>query len=332
MTYRKLNDIYCHFLIAAQKNFTATELSDRLDNTPAHDTFTRWLATDRLTPSSLWKISRPLVGTLGDLVVDDTVLDKSFGPNIGLSNWQYSGTEHRLVNGIGITTLLWCNSGTNQPEHVPVDYRIFDRPHDGKSKNDHTREMLRQAHSRGLTPDHVIFDSWYCANATLKLIDSYGWKFVTFLRANRKVNFVPHVYQSISDIHIPDIGVIVWLKGYGRVKVFKIARDIHPRIDYLVTNDVALSFPDIQSKAVRRWKIEEYHQGLKQTTGIESCQARNPRSQRNHIFCSLRTFLALETKHIETNLSWYQLKKQVISDAISFYLRHPTVSLPDFIT
>lgn len=324
--------MYCHFLVAAQRNFTATELSERLDNTPSHDTFTRWLATDKLTPSLLWKASGGLIGSKGDLLIDDTILDKSFGPNIGLSTWQYSGTEHRLVNGIGLTSLLWCNFSNDKPEHLPIDYRVFDKFHDGKSKNQHAREMIKQAHLRGLCPDYVIFDAWYCANATLKQIQSYGWKFVTGLRSQRKVSFVPHKHQSVSDIQIPPEGVIVWLRGFGKVKVFKLARDNSPRIDYLVTNDITLSFPDIQLKAARRWKIEEYHQGLKQTTGIENCQARNPRSQRNHIFCSLRTFLAFESKRIQTGITWYQLKKQVISEAITCYLNNPTIPLLPLVT
>ena len=168
LKYKELNNMYCHFLVAAQRNFTVTELSERLDNTPTHDTFTRWLATDKLTPSLLYKASQSLLGQSGDILIDDTILDKSFGPNIGLSAWQYSGTRHELVNGIGLTTLLWCNSEIEKPEHVPVDYRIFDKSNDGKSKNEHTREMLKQAHVRGFSPEFVIFDSWYCANATLK--------------------------------------------------------------------------------------------------------------------------------------------------------------------
>ena len=32
-----------------------------------------------------------------------------------------------------------------------------------------------------------------------------------------------------------------------------------------------------------RWKIEEFHREIKQLTGIESCQCRKARLQRNHI-------------------------------------------------
>jgi hypothetical protein len=36
-----------------------------------------------------------------------------------------------------------------------------------------------------------------------------------------------------------------------------------------------------------RWLIEVYHRELKQTCGIEGCQARTGRAQRNHIFIAM---------------------------------------------
>ena len=35
-----------------------------------------------------------------------------------------------------------------------------------------------------------------------------------------------------------------------------------------------------------RWKIEEFHRELKQLTGVEACQCRQARIQRNHIACA----------------------------------------------
>jgi hypothetical protein len=36
-----------------------------------------------------------------------------------------------------------------------------------------------------------------------------------------------------------------------------------------------------------RWKVEEFHRELKQLTGVESCQCRKGRIQRNHIACAI---------------------------------------------
>lgn len=324
VTKRDLNNLYCQFLIAAQKNYTCTELSDRVGNRPAHDTFTRWLATDRLTPGLIWKaLKTTLDRSQGNFILDDVVFDKWYGRGIDIVYRQYSGTHHRPVDGIGLTTLLWVSSH----QYLPVDYRLYDPRTDGKTKNDHAREMLVTAHDRGFQPTVVLMDSWYATVDTLKLVTSYGWKFVAWIKANRKVSFTAHNQQAVADIPLPTSGAIVWLRGFGKVKVIKLVRSAHD-IDYLVTNDVSLSRSDILEAAARRWSIEEYHRGLKQTAGAAFCQARSGRTQRNHIFCSLRAFLALETERCRTGLSWYELKKQVIADAISWYLQSPTIPLP----
>lgn len=323
MTKRKLNDLYCQFLIAAQKNYTCTELSDRLGNIPAHDTFTRWLGSDKLTPSLLWKSMRETVNTTsGDLILDDVVFDKTWGKQIDLVYQQYAGTPHAVINGIGLTTLLWYSSYRSNP----VDYRLYDPKTDGKTKNDHARDMLITAHQRHFQPGVVLMDSWYATVANLKLIASYKWTFVAWIKSNRKVSFTAHHQQAVSDIPLTRSGAIVWLRGFGKVKVIKLVRSAHD-IDYVVTNDIRLSRSDILEAAVRRWSIEEYHRGLKQTAGSSFCQARNGRIQRNHIFCSLRAFLAFEAERFRTGYSWYELKKNIISDAISKYLDSPTIPL-----
>ena len=64
-----------------------------------------------------------------------------------LVNWQYSGTEKGIVKGIGVVSAIWQTSKDN---YTPIDYRIWNPPDDGKTKNDHFREMLCTAKSRGV--------------------------------------------------------------------------------------------------------------------------------------------------------------------------------------
>lgn len=100
-------ELYCQFLIAAQTNFTATSLASLTEDT-AHDSITRFLSKTKLTPNILWEYSSQFVQKdRGVLIGDDTVLDHPYGKEIGLSRWQYSGTHHDVVFGIGVTSLLW---------------------------------------------------------------------------------------------------------------------------------------------------------------------------------------------------------------------------------
>lgn len=62
---------------------------------------------------------------------------------IELVRLQYSGAEHGLVRGIGVVNL--AHSSGKPGDFFPVDYRIYDPDADGKTKNDHFREMLLHA-------------------------------------------------------------------------------------------------------------------------------------------------------------------------------------------
>jgi hypothetical protein len=312
-------ELYCQFLIAAQTNFTPTDFASHIDNI-AHDSITRFLAKTKLTPRVLWEYANPFINKLkGYLICDDTVLDHWYGEKIGLGKWQYSGTHHDVVYGIGLTTLLW--TGKNN-EHIPFDYRIYAKSDDGKTKNDHFREMLKKAHERGFTPEAVLMDSWYSVSDTLHVINNFGWIFICGIHSNRivaigrgKAN-----HFKLKDLDIPETGRILHLQKYGQVKIFRFITQ-KGKTDYYCTNKLDLTSTDMQKVFARRWEIEEYHRGLKQTVGIAKCQARTKRSQRVHIFCSLLSFLALEKKRLEEGITWYESKRRIISDSLFLYLK-----------
>ncbi len=68
------------------------------------------------------------------------------------------------------------------------------------------------------------------------------------------------------------------------------------------------------------WTIETYHRGLKQFCGVERCQARSGRAQRNHIGWAIRAFLRLEHHRIRTGTSWFEAKMGIIRSALQLYL------------
>lgn len=315
-------------MIAAQKNFTATNLSDHTDNI-AHDSVTRFLTNIKLTPRALWDYSKPLISpTKGVLILDDTVLDHWYGKDIELVKWQYSGTHHRIVQGIGLINLLWSREDSD--DHIPVDFRIYHKDTDGKTKNQHARDMLTSAKHRGFTPILVTMDSWYAAVDTLHLITDYNWVFVAGVKSNRVVFEIDNgraTKYSVSTIEIPREGAVVRLKEYGMVRLFKLVAT-NGKAEYIVTNNLKSTYSDIRDAYARRWKIEEFHRGLKQTAGVEGCQSRIQRAQRTHIFCSILSFLAFEKKRLEENITWYEAKRRIISDSLFSYLKSPFIPLP----
>ena len=52
---------------------------------------------------------------------------------------------------------------------MPLDYRIYDKPKDGRTKNDHFRDLIGAARQRGFRPFAVLFDSRYSSLENLKL-------------------------------------------------------------------------------------------------------------------------------------------------------------------
>ena len=75
-------------------------------------------------------------------------------------------------------------------------------------------------------------------------------------------------------------------KGH-QVKLFRLVLSTE-RTDYVITNDLSQDSADAaQNECGVRWRIEQFHRETKQVTGIEACQCRSPRAQRNHIACAL---------------------------------------------
>lgn len=115
--------------------------------------------------------------------------------------------------------LLWTDAGTD-PRLIPVDYRIYDDTRDGKSKNDHGREMLKASKIRGFQPQYVLMDCWYTAVPNLKAIDLLDWNWIGELQTNRLVSLPNQkgIYGAVSDLDWTTTLVHkVWLKAYGWV-------------------------------------------------------------------------------------------------------------------
>lgn len=314
-------DLYCQFLLASQRNFTATQAADL--TSVSHDQITRWLTSTKLTPNILWEHVEKLVGKEGGvLVVDDSVIAKQYSRSheLPLLTYQYSGAYHKVIQGIGLVNLVIVDKDNTC---LPIDYRIYAKKVDGRTKHQHVQEMIGLALHRGIKPSAIAFDSWYGSIKTLKFLEKNKLTWVTVLKSNRIIDHNEH----LSDKKIPKEGLVVHLKAYGFIRVFKTFSQAKGEVEYIATNKLDMTLIDIKTVAAQRWKIEEYHRGLKQTTGIEKCQARNQRSQRNHIFCSILSFVALELQRQNKHISWYQTKKQIIQHAMRQYMLSPTISL-----
>ena len=331
MNAPKVTDLdYIDFLVAAPRVVSCTEAARSQPPGPrraAHDALTRLL--QRLEPDAtpLWEEAQDHVDlTRGLLIVDDTTLDKPYARQIALVQRHWSGKHHRVVSGINLVTLIWSD-GTHA---IPCDYRLFDKPTDSLTKNDHFRAMLATAYARGFQPRLVAFDSWYSSLENLKAIRAYNWAWLTRLKENRLVDPDGTGNRPLSAVAIAPHGTQVHLKGYGFILVFRIDTP-DGDTEYWATSVLTMT-PAQRDEAARQiWTIEVYHRGLKQFCGVERCQARSARAQRNHIGWAIRAFLRLEYHRMRTGTSWFAAKLDIIRPAIQQYLAQPSPLLFGFV-
>lgn len=307
-------DLYCAFLQTTSQRYSATALSEISPVDISHDSVSRWLEYTNCQPKDIWeKAKGEVLNTEGIIIADDTVIDKSRSGKMELTAWQYSGAEHDIVKGIGVLNMLWKDENETLS---PFDYRIYYPPEDGKTKNDHLREMLILAKKRGVDPNAVVADAWYSSLDNLKLIRDLDWIWVMGLRKNRSVNHK----EKLEDLEIPEQGLLVHLRGYGWITVYKFVAK-NGRVDYIGTNMENPTREKVDDLVNDRWSIEVFHRELKQTCGLECCQSHYGRAQRNHIGFSILTWMRKSQIRSQDRTSLYQQKWDIVKDAIALIFK-----------
>lgn len=334
MSFTKLD--YCQYLLSSQVNYTLTNIAEHLKSF-SHDTINRYLKGEKLTPRLLFEQVEPLLEPDPEayLIFDDTVLDKSFGPSIEVVRKQWSGNKKGVIRGVGVVSCVYVNPKTKH--FWVVDYRIFDPDTDGKSKLDHVEEMLRSAEHRRLAYRTVLMDTWYATKDLMLLIEKMKKTFYCPLKSNRQVD------DSVGELPYRRVDMLGWserelkrgkqikIKGFPKdykVKLFRVAVSSN-RTEWIVTNDPAQdSAQDTREVRGVRWKIEEFHrEAKKQLTGIESCQCRAGRIQRNHVACALLVWTRLKSLAYQSGRSIYRIKRGLLHDYLVQQLKNPSVEM-----
>jgi putative transposase len=313
---------YINFLTATPKIYSCTEAErvrpDR-ETGPSHDAINRLLYRIPPNAASLREESLQFATkNKGVFVLDDSTLDKPYAQKIELVTRHWSGKHHRVVSGISLVSLLW----TDGDAHIPCDFRIYHKAGDGKTKNEHFTDMLFKVKVAGFEPECILFDSWYASLKNLRTIGRYDWFWLTRFKANRLTDPDGTGNIPLSSADISESGSVVHLRGYGFVKIFGIV-DKKGNTEYWATNNLDMDELERIRLSDFSWTIEEYHRGLKQFCGIERCQCRAAKAQRNHISLAIRTFLRFEIFSLKSGNSWFEAKTRIIRDAVRAYLSDP---------
>ena len=287
---------------------------------------------------------QPLIndGPNSCLIVDDSVQDKRYSKKIEMVKLQYSGAAGGLVRGIGVINLV--HTSAQEGDFHPIDFRIYNPDGaggDGRTKNEHFRDMLVRAKSdKRLQADTVLFDTWYASVDNLKLIHrTLGMCFVTTLKSNRLVS----LSKESGYIHLEEVvwtqeqlrqGILVKLKELPfLVRLFKVVAP-NGDIDWVITNrdhlgqgdtQRPMAVQDVQEANDLRWQIEQMHRELKQLVGTEKCQCRKARSQRNHLACCYLAWLSLKRQARRVGSTLYAARSNLFRDFLRAQLRNPAI-------
>lgn len=287
-----------------------------------------------MTARLVWENVRDQVrlSERGYIAFDDTILDKNFSQKIELVKRQYSGNAHGIIKGIGVVNCVYINPETGQ--FWIVDYRIFHPESDGKSKLDHVRDMLISLVADKQLPfKTVLMDTWYATKALMLFIESLHKIYYCPIKSNRLVDdsagtrpfqYVSDLIWSEQELNTGKLIKIHTFPKHHKVKLFRVVVSPH-RTDFVVTNDITQhSTHDTQKVCALRWKIEQFHREIKQTTGIESCQCRSARIQRNHIACAVLVWIRMSQIAHDLKQTIYRTKQGLLGDYLRQQLRNPS--------
>jgi hypothetical protein len=328
---------YCQYLVSSQINYTLTNFAENSSKF-SHDQLNRLLRDDKLTPRLVWEQTKGQLITSpnGYLIFDDTVADKNHSRRIELVRRQWSGNTKSVIRGIGIVTCIYVNPELNQ--FWLIDYRLFAPADDGKTKLDHAKEMFDLAiHGKQLEFRCVLMDTWYATRQFMLHLERSGKLYYCPVQDNRQVdegdggvvdyrrvdalNWDEQEKAHGKNIHVKDFP-----RGH-RLQLFRLVVSAD-RTDYIVTNDVTqTSTDDTRQVCAIRWKIEQLHREVKQVTGLERCQYRTGRIQRNHIACAMLVWCRFKELAYETGRTVYQLKFGQLSDYLIQQLKSPALKM-----
>jgi hypothetical protein len=327
---------YCQYLLVSQINYTLTNFADHCEQF-SHDAINRYLRGERITPRLVWdNVRGQLVLTpRGYVLFDDTVLDKNCSFAIELVRRQYSGNAKAVIKGIGVVTCVYVNPETDQ--FWLIDYRIYDPDGDGKSKLEHVREMLSHiVYQKALPFQAVLMDTWYATKELMLSIELFKKFYYCPLKDNRQVDDSgdrqPYRRVDALDWSADELehGKCIKIKGFPKehkVQLFRVVVSTH-RTDYIVTNELTQHSAEATQEACGfRWKIEQLHREGKQVTGLERCQCRTARIQRNHIGCALLVWVRLKELAAQTGRTVYQLKHGLLDDYLIQQLKKPSLQM-----
>ena len=314
--------MYMGFLMSEPKSSTCTRLAEVMNI--SHDSVNRFLLRESYEPKDLFNEAKRLLNLVGGtLNVDDSTLDKPYSQRMALVGHFWSGKHHRVVKGLNLITLYYTDP---QGRSLPVNYRVYDKA-EGKTKNDYFLDMLDEVLAWGLQPNFMTGDSWYACVNNLKTVKNHRMGFMFAVESNRRVSTEKGTWVQVQKLDIPGDGMLVWLRDFGNVKLFRtrLKDQLRHYVVFLPEAEAYEAFKqaDFQKLHDQHWLIEQYHRMIKQVGNIEKFQVRGKVPILNHIFAALCGYIHLQKlQFTDIILNAYQWQKALYQDVVATFVTH----------
>ena len=147
------------------------------------------------------------------------------------------------------------------------------------------------------------------------------------VESNRLVSLEKGTWQQVQSLTIPVNGMLVYLRNFGRVKVFKTQLKVQLRhyIVYLPERSQLDAYQEDDFKIAHdaHWHIEQYHRAIKQLCHIEHFQVRGKIPISNPIFSALCGYVNLQ-KVCATQLlsSLYQMQRTLFKEVVAKFIEY----------
>ena len=231
----------------------------------------------------------------GSLIIDDTTITKHFARVIEGCSWLWSSSDERVVFGYHVVVLLWSN------EHIsiPLRWEFYKKESDKKSqrtKLDIAVDLLAYARNTlHLSPERILFDSFYSAEKVLLRCEEYGWQYVTKIKSNRTLNG-KQAKKHHRNPYWEESGILsCGLKG----------RIIRHGKRYFLTNDFTATKQAIISFYDSHWVIEEMFRVLHSRLGLDECESRSKIAQSNHAALVMSAYVLLASEETRSESDTY---------------------------
>jgi hypothetical protein len=272
----------------------------------------------------------------GVLIIDDSIEEKPYTDENEIVCWHYDHSKECTVKGINFLSALYHSREVS----LPVGFHLIaktenyidqktqqEKRRSPVAKNEIARGLIQQAVANQIPFRFVLFDVWFASHENMMFIKHEQERdFICPLKTNRKVALswdakLKGRFQRLDTLELEEHAVReIYLEGVGFPLL--LARQVFTNEDgsigilYLVSSHTNLSFNDLTTNYQRRWHVECYHKSLKQNASLQKSPTHTERTQTNHFFAALCSFIKLEMLKVDSKMNHFALKSKLYIKAL----------------